>query len=99
MHNQRNRDLWHNCKRNKKQQTRNKQTPPKCKQKDLAQWVLQSKEALKSYTMGAVWIAIIQSVRGEVREFVAAIGFEGSAETLLPKVEDRFGEKWTSDRL
>ena len=33
MHNQRNRDLWHNCKRNKKH---SKPTPPKCEQKDLA---------------------------------------------------------------
>ena len=39
MHNQSNRDLWHNCKRNKRETmtTRRKQkTPPKCEQKDLA---------------------------------------------------------------
>ena len=59
----------------------------------------QAKEALKSCTAGAVRIAIIQSVRGEVREFAAAVGFEASIETLLAKVEDRFGEKWTTDRL
>ena len=35
MHNQSNRDLWHNCKRNKRNQQTNK-TPPKCEQKDLA---------------------------------------------------------------
>ena len=35
MHNQSNRDLWHNCKRNKRNQRTNK-TPPKSKQKDLA---------------------------------------------------------------
>ena len=56
----------------------------------------QAKEALKSCTVGAVRIAIIQSVRGEVWEFTAAIGFEESVETLLDKVEDRFGEKWTA---
>ena len=61
------------------------------------QWVWQAKEALKSCTMGAVRIAIVQSVRGEVREFAAAVGFEESVETLLDKVEDRFGEKWTVD--
>ena len=44
-------------------------------------------------------IAIIQSVRGEVREFAAAVSFEESVETLLDKVEDRFGEKWTADGL
>ena len=63
------------------------------------QWVWQAKEALKSCTVGAVRIAIVQSVRGEVREFAAAVGFEESVETLLDKVEDRFGEKWTVDGL
>ena len=63
------------------------------------QWVWQAKEALKSCTVGAVRIAIVQSVRGEVREFTTAVGFEESVETLLDKVEDRFGEKWTADGL
>ena len=38
-------------------------------------------------------------MRGDVREFAAAVGFEASMETLLEKVEDRFGEKWTVDGL
>ena len=63
------------------------------------QWIWQAKEALKSCTMGAVRIAIVQSVRGEVRDFAAAVGFEESVETLLNKIEDRFGEKWTIDGL
>ena len=63
------------------------------------QWVWQAKEALKSCTVGAVRIAIVQSVRGEVREFAATVGFEESVEMLLDKVEDRFGEKWTVDGL
>ena len=63
------------------------------------QWVWQAKDALKSCTAGAVRVAIIQLVRGEVREFAATVGFEASVETLLAKVEDRFGEKWTADRL
>ena len=49
--------------------------------------------------MGAVRIAIVQSVRGEVQEFAASVGFEESMETLLDKVEDWFGEKWTVDGL
>ena len=63
------------------------------------QWVWQAKEALKSCTMGAVRIAIIQSIRGEVREFAASVGFKESMETLLDKVEDWFREKWTVDGL
>ena len=63
------------------------------------QWVWQAKEALKSCTVGAVRITIVQSVRGEVWEFAAAVGFKESVETLLDKVEDRFGEKWTTDGL
>ena len=44
-------------------------------------------------------IAIVQSVRGEVREFAATVGFEESVEMLLDKVEDRVGENWTADGL
>ena len=63
------------------------------------QWVWQANEALKSCMAGAVRIVIVQSVRGEVREFAAAMGFEASVEVLLDKIEDRFGEKWTADGL
>ena len=63
------------------------------------QWVWQAKEALKSCMVGAIRITIVQSMRGEVREFAAAVGFEESVETLLDKVEDWFGEKWTADGL
>ena len=63
------------------------------------QWMWQVKEALKSCTTGAVRIGIVQSVRGEVREFAAAVGFETSMEDLLEKIEDRSGEKWTADGL
>ena len=63
------------------------------------QWVWQAKEALKSCTVGAVRITIVELVRGEVREFAAAVGFEENVEMLLDKVEDRFLEKWTADGL
>ena len=42
------------------------------------QWVWQAREALKTCTLGAVRTAVIQSVRGEVREFVSSVGFETS---------------------
>ena len=47
------------------------------------QWMWQVKEALKSCTVGAVRIAVVQFVRGEVRAFAAAVGFEASVEVLL----------------
>ena len=37
------------------------------------QWVWQAKEALKSCTVGAMRIAIVQSVRGEAREFTCLL--------------------------
>ena len=43
--------------------------------------------------------AVIQSVRGEVREFVSSVGFETSVEELLDKIEEQFGEHWTADRI
>ena len=63
------------------------------------QWVWQAKEALKSCMTGAVRITIMQSVRGEVREFATVVGFEASVEVLLEKIEDCFGEKWMTDGL
>ena len=62
-------------------------------------WVWQAKKALKRCTAGAVRIAIVQSVRGEVRELVVAVGFKASVEMLLEKIEDHFREKWTTDSL
>ena len=59
----------------------------------------QAKEALKSCTAGAVRIAIMQSIRGEVREFAAAVGFKASVEVLLEKIEDYFRGKWMVDGL
>ena len=52
------------------------------------QWVWQVQEALKTCTLGAVRTAIIQSVRGEVREFVSLVGFETSVEELLDKIQE-----------
>ena len=63
------------------------------------QWVWQATEAIKTCTLGAVRTAMIQSVRGEVREFVSSVGFETSVEELLDKIQERFGEHWTADRL
>ena len=50
-------------------------------------------------TLGAVRTAVIQSVRGEVREFVSSIGFETSVKELLDRIQERFGEHWTADHL
>ena len=58
-----------------------------------------SKGSFKELYSGAVRIAIVQSVRGEVWEFTATVGFEESMGTLLDKVKDRFWEKWTADGL
>ena len=63
------------------------------------QWVWQAKEALKSCTTGAMRIAFVQSIRGEVREFATAAGFKTSVEVLFEKIEDHFGGKWTADGL
>ena len=52
------------------------------------QWVWQAREALKTCTLGAVRTAVIQSVRGKVREFASSIGFEMSVEELLDKIQE-----------
>ena len=50
------------------------------------QWVWQVREALKTCTLGVVRAALIQSVRGEVRE--SSVGFETSVEELLDKIQE-----------
>ena len=75
----------------------NDQTP-----KDEAnseQWYWQACKAMKSHTEGTVHRGIIQTVWGEVREFVSSIGFETSVEDILDKIEDQFGECWMVDYL
>ena len=52
------------------------------------QWAWQVREALKTYTLGAVRTALIQSVRGEVREFVSSVRFETSIEELLDRIQE-----------
>ena len=52
------------------------------------QWVWQAREALKTCTLGAVRTAVIQSVRGKVREFVSSVRFEMSVEELLDKIQE-----------
>ena len=42
---------------------------------------------------------MVQSMRGEVREFVSSIGFETSMKDIIEKIEERFGECWMADRL
>ena len=52
------------------------------------QWVWQAREALKNLHIGAVRTAVIQSVGGEVREFVSSVGFETSVEELLDRIQE-----------
>ena len=61
-------------------------------------WMWQIKEVLKSCTVGAVRIAIVQSVRGEVREFAAVVGFEASVEVLLEIDSGKSGQQMVSSR-
>ena len=61
------------------------------------QWVWQLKEATKLHTVAAVRMGMVQSMRGEVREFVSSIGFKTSMEDIIKKIEERFREHWTAD--
>ena len=42
---------------------------------------------------------MIQSVRGDVREFFSYVGFETGVEELLDRIQERFGEHCTVDKL
>ena len=51
------------------------------------------------HTVAAMRTGTVQSMRREVCEFVSLIGFETSMEDIIKKIEERFGECWTADRL
>ena len=45
----------------------------------------------------AVRSAIVCSVRGEVREMISFLGFDGDLEDILEKVEKHFGKQLSGD--
>ena len=63
------------------------------------QWKFQVTGALKVCTEEAVRSAIVRSVRGEVREMISFLGFDGDLSDILEKVEKRFGKQLSGDRL
>ena len=63
------------------------------------QWKFQVSGALKVCTEEAVRSAIVRSVRGEVREMISFLGFDGDLTDILKKVEKRFGKQLSGDRL
>ena len=63
------------------------------------QWKFQVTGALKVFTEEAVRSAIVRSVRGEVREMISFLGFDGDLSDILEKVEKRFGKQLSGDRL
>ena len=56
------------------------------------QWKFQVTGALKVCTEEAVRSAIVRSVRGEVREMISFLGFDGDLSDILEKVEKTFWE-------
>ena len=55
------------------------------------QWVWQVREALKTGTLGVVRMAIIQPVKGEVREFVSSVGFKPVLRSYLTRYRNDLG--------
>ena len=63
------------------------------------QWKFQVTGALKVCTEEAVRSVIIRSMRGEVREMISFIGFDGDLTDILEKIEKHFGKQLSGDRL
>ena len=63
------------------------------------QWKFQVTGALKVCTEEAVRSVIVRSMRGEVREMISFIGFDGDLTNILEKVEKHFGKQLSGDHL
>ena len=63
------------------------------------QWEFQVRGAIATHTENSVRAAIINSLRGPARDLVGLVGFDAPLEKILAEVTNRFGKRYTGDRL
>ena len=63
------------------------------------QWEFQVRGALAMHTENSVRAAIINSLRGPARDLVGFIGFDAELERILMEATNRFGKRYTGDKL
>ena len=63
------------------------------------QWEFQVRGAMDTPTENAVRAAIVNSLRGPARELVGFIGYSADINLILSEVSNRFGKKYSRDKL
>ena len=63
------------------------------------QWEFQVRGAIATHTENSVRAAIVNSLRGPARDLVGFVGFDAPFEKILAEVTNRFGKRYTSDKL
>ena len=63
------------------------------------QWEFQVRGAIATHTENSVRAAIVNSLRGPARDLVGFVGFDAPLERILAEVTNRFGKRYTSDKL
>ena len=63
------------------------------------QWEFQVRSVISTHTENSVRAAIINSLRGPARDLVGFIRFDTNLEKILMEVTNRFGKRYTGDKL
>ena len=63
------------------------------------QWESQVRGVMVTHTENSVTAAIINSLQGPVRDLVGFISFDAELERILMEVTNRFGKRYTGDKL
>ena len=63
------------------------------------QWEFQVRSAIATHTENSMRAAIVNSLQGPVRDLVGFVGFDTNLEKILMEVTNRFGKRYTGDKL
>ena len=63
------------------------------------QWEFRVRGAIATHTKNSMRVAIVNSLRGPARDLVGFVGFDADLERILMEVTNRFGKKYTRDKL
>ena len=75
------------------------QEPVPKEEANYDQWEFQVRGVIATYTENSVRAAIINSLRGPARNLVGFVGFDTNLEKILVEVTNRFGKRYTGDKL
>ena len=67
--------------------------------KDEGNYEFQVRGAIATHTKNSVRAAIVNSLRGPARDLVGFVGFNADLERILMEVTNRFGKRYTGDKL